>query len=141
MGKEESKSPPPLEKRRVTPSIRKKRKRSQEELIDRPQRRSRRRPKCSDSISIPATPAPSSSIRDSARILSISGLNGRRKHTGSKCNLEEVLSNQTGSVKSTEKQGDKKASNEDGPRHCCCDQHCQACTSITPLRIAWWFLL
>jgi hypothetical protein len=42
MGKDESKSPPPSEKRRVTPSISKKRKRSQEELIDRPQRRPRR---------------------------------------------------------------------------------------------------
>jgi hypothetical protein len=40
---------------------------------------------------------------------------------------EEVLSNQTGSVKSTEKQGDEKASNEDGPRHCHCGQHCRAC--------------
>ena len=90
MVKEEFTSLQASEKRRVTPSIRKK-ERSQEELIDQP-RRSKRRQKHSDSTSIPATPAPVSSIRDSARNSSTSGSNGRRKRTGSTYNLKEVLS-------------------------------------------------
>jgi hypothetical protein len=133
MGKEESTSPPPSEKRRVTPSIRNG-KRSQEELIDQPRRRSKRQIKRSDSISIPVTPAPSSSICDSARNSSRSGSNGRRGYSGSRYKLEEELSKpgpsspERGHANATEKQGDDKASNE-SPRHCYCDEYSQSCTS------------
>jgi hypothetical protein len=136
MGKKDFSSPPPLKKRRVTPTIRKK-KRSQEELIDQPRRRSKRKQKVIDSTSIPVTPAPSSSIRDSARISSTSGSNGRRKYTGSRYNLEEVLpkrapsSPERGHVNATEKEGVEIVSNKDGPRHCYCDEYCQVCTLNT----------
>ena len=153
MGKEEFSSPSPLKKRRVTPTIRK-RKRSQEELIDQPRRRSKRQQKVIDSTSIPVTPAPSSSIRDSVRIFSTGGSNGRRKYTGSSFyvggrrkytgssyNLEEVLpkrapsSPERGHANATEKQGVRMASNKDGPRHCYCYEYCQACTLNTPCEL------
>ena len=61
-----------------------------------------------------------------------------REHAGSTCNLEEELSKRApssperGPVNATgKKQGYETASN-DGPRHCCCDEHCQACTSDAP---------
>jgi hypothetical protein len=140
MGKEEFTSPPASERRRVTPSIRKRnRGRRQEELIDQP-RRSKRSKKFSNSSSIPVTPAPSSSIRDSARTPSISGSGGSRKYTGSKYSLEEALTKRAPSSPqerghanaTTEKQGDETTAVNDGPRHCYCDEYCQGCTSITP---------
>jgi hypothetical protein len=138
-GKEAFTSPPASRKRRVTPSIGK-RKRRQEELTDQP-RRSKRRQIYSDPTSIPVTPsAPSSSIRDTARILSVSGSGGSREYTGSTYSLEAVLSKRTlssphpGHADATEKPGDETAVS-DGPRHCYCDEYCQACTSITPCEL------
>jgi hypothetical protein len=137
MRKEEFTSPPASEKRQVTPSIRKRKNRSQED----PPRRSKRLQKYSDSTSIPVTPAPSTSIRDSARIPSISGSGGSREYTGSKYSLETELSKRAPSSPqhvhadaTPEKQGDETAVN-DGPRHCYCDEYCQACTSITPCEL------
>jgi hypothetical protein len=135
MSKEEYTLPLPLEKWRVTPAIHK-RKRSQEELIDQPQHRSKCQPKCSNSIYIAVTPALSSSIQDSASISSISGANGDREYMGSRYSLEEELSKQApsspehGHGNATEIQGDKKSSN-DSPQHCYCDEYCQSCTSNT----------
>ena len=136
-GKEAFTSPPASRKRRVTPSIGK-RKRRQEELTDQP-RRSKRRQIYSDPTSIPVTPsAPSSSIRDTARISSVSGSGGSREYTGSTYSLEAVLSKRTlssphpGHADATEKPGDETAVS-DGPRHCYCDEYCQACTSIVLL--------
>jgi hypothetical protein len=139
MGKEEFTSPRVSERRRVTPSIRKRNRSPQEELIDQP-RRSKRRKKYSNSSFIPATPVPSSSIRDSARIPSISGSGGSREYIGSKYSLENALSKgapsspQRGLADATEKQGDETAVN-DGPQHCYCDEYCQVCTSITPCKL------
>jgi hypothetical protein len=85
--------------------------------------------------------APASSIRDLTRNSSRSGSNGHHEHTRSTYNLEEVLSKrapsspQQGHANETEKQGDKTASNEDGPQHCYCDEYYQACTSITPCEL------
>ncbi len=138
-GKEAFTSPPASRKRRVTPSIGK-RKRRQEELTDQP-RRSKRRQIYSDPTSIPVTPsAPSSSIRDTARISSVSGSGGSREYTGSTYSLEAVLSKRTlssphpGHADATEKPGDETAVSN-GPRHCYCDEYCQACTSITPCEL------
>ena len=141
MGKKQFTSPPALNKRRVAPSIRK-RKRSQEELIDHSRRRLKRLQKRSDSTSIPVTPAPPSSIRHSARNYSTSGSNGCREYTGSTYKLEEVLCERAPSspqrgqaTNATEKEGDEKALNDDGPRHCYCDEYCQACTSTSPCEL------
>jgi hypothetical protein len=142
MGKKEFTSRPPASnKRRVTPSIRK-RKRSQEELKDPPRRRSKREQKRSDSTSIPVTPAPPSSIRDSARITTRSGSNACREYTGSTYDLADVLSKRAPSSPeqrqantTAEKEGRDKIAltNDDaGPRHCYCDEYCLACTSTTP---------
>ena len=125
-------------RRRISPSIGKKRERNEEQLTpDQPQRRSKRR-KPSASTNIPTTPAPPSSIRASARLSSRSGSNGRREYTGSRYNLEEVLSKRAPSSPhrahdanaTGEKQGEEPAS-DNGPRYCYCDEYCQACTSDT----------
>jgi hypothetical protein len=139
MAKKKFTSPPALNKI-VTPSIRK-RKRSQGESIDQPRRRSKRQQKFSDSTFVPVTQVPPSSIRESARVASRRGLNGRREHTGSKYDLADVISKRApssperGQANATEKEVDENASNDDGPRHCYCDEYCQACTSTTPCEL------
>jgi hypothetical protein len=134
MGKRKVTSSPKSNKR-VTPSIRK-RKRSEVVSIDQHQRRSKRLQKCNDSTTIPAVLlTPPSSILDSARSSSTRGLNGRRKYTGSKFDLADALSKgalfspQQGQANATEKEDEEKGSNDDGPRHCYCNGYCQACTS------------
>jgi hypothetical protein len=120
MGKNKFTSPPPSN-RQVTPSICK-RNRSEEESIDKAQRQSKQLQKCRDSISIPPELlTPPSSILDLARSPSTRGLNGRRENTGFTYNLVDVLSKhvllspEQGQASATEKEGEEKASNDDGP--------------------------
>jgi hypothetical protein len=40
-----------------------------------------------------------------------------------------------GQANAIEKEGDEKASDDEGPRHCYCDEYCQACTSTTPCEL------
>jgi hypothetical protein len=92
MVKEEFTSPQASEKRRVTPSIRKRERSQQEELIDQP-RRSKRRQKYSGSI--PATPAPVSCQAFETRPEFPQRVDqmGVANIPRSKYNLKEVLSN------------------------------------------------
>lgn len=119
-----------------------KRKRSEAESTIETSRKSQRRA----GNGIGASPSPSSSIRTSARITSISGSQGRREYNGSaykhprqkedtglKYNLEDAV---TRLFPSSPNPGhDKVFDDDDGPRHCYCDEYCEACTPNTPCKL------
>jgi hypothetical protein len=108
------------------PSIRK-RKRSQEELTDQPQRRR----DCF--FSYHQLHHPAFGTRPEFHHC---GSNGQREHTGSTCNLEEVISKQApqGMLMQPRSKEPKKLQRDD-QRHCCCDECCQACTSDAPCKL------